>query len=100
MLNFFTFVTLMTEETHNLHRVFSCLFDCISPWVMQAWIQICCGIWTNNILCLCRDTVLSSSVSSDESEIDANSNDDAVDGERVMLNLSGQHHFSITYIYV
>jgi len=39
--------------------------------------------------------VLSSSVSSDESEIDANSNDDAVDGEHVMLNLSGRHHFSI-----
>jgi len=52
----------------------------ISKWNISSCIPIC-----DNCLCLYRDTVFSSSVSSDESEIDANSNDDAVDGEHIEL---------------
>jgi len=40
--------------------------------------------------------VLSSSVSSDESVIDANSNDDAIDGQQVVLYLSGLFLLSTT----
>ena len=40
--------------------------------------------------------MLSSSVSSDESVIDANSNDDAIDGQQVVLYLSGLFLLSTT----
>jgi len=39
--------------------------------------------------------VLSSSVSSEESEINADSNDDAVDGEHVVLYLCREYMFNI-----
>ena len=41
--------------------------------------------FTDNGWCFYRGTLLSSSGSSDESEIGANSNDDAVDGEKIAL---------------